>query len=158
MNLTDLSLGWKVYVLTWAWLGILGGVGSESGLAAMVVWAVGVSAGWLLAPIVRHHGWKPAVQYLAAAALIFVVIPVRVITFVAQERQNTSIPTPKKALQALSLLLCLDDAEQRFQSYLARSYERKDTPQQYMQALQKRDSEKAECGANHSTLEPATPP
>jgi len=153
MNLSELSLGWKVYVLTWAWLGILVGLASESGLAAIVVWAAGATAGWLLLPTVRHRGWKPALHYLAAAAVVFVVIPIGVVTFIGRESQKA--PTPqRKAVQVLSLVLCLEDAEQRFQSYLALSYERKDTPQQYMQALRKRDDEKAECRAIFPKLEP----
>ena len=74
MNLSDVPKGWKVYVLTWTWLGIAAGLASGAPLQdAFIIWAVGASAGWLLASTVRHKGWTVAVGYFAAAVISIVV-------------------------------------------------------------------------------------
>src|SRR5438874_13664657 len=68
-SVTDVPFGWRIYILTWFWLGILAGVaGPNSGARerAILVWAAGATAGWLLAETVRRSGWMLAVRFLAA--------------------------------------------------------------------------------------------
>jgi hypothetical protein len=54
------ALSWKVYTLGWAWLGIIAGVLNTSLTATVVVWAIGASAAWLLAPTIQRAGWGRA--------------------------------------------------------------------------------------------------
>lgn len=76
--MADMPRGWKIYVLTWAWIGILVGVVNESTLAAFIVWAIGASAGWLIAQSVRDFGWQHAgsraVPYVVAPVLLLLVL------------------------------------------------------------------------------------
>jgi hypothetical protein len=66
VNLSEWPFGWKVYALTWVWLGIIVGFADGSFVEAAVVWAFGASAAWLLASTVTEKGWPVAVRYLAA--------------------------------------------------------------------------------------------
>jgi hypothetical protein len=56
----EVSRGWKVFVLAWAWIGIALGLTSESALVTFIVWSVGASVGWLIAAPVRDFGWTHA--------------------------------------------------------------------------------------------------
>ena len=68
-----MSLGWKLYILAWAWIGIIVGVSNESAMSAVIVWAVGASVGWLLAPVIHWKGWRRIVMVTFAAAGILIV-------------------------------------------------------------------------------------
>jgi DnaJ-like protein len=57
-SVASVSLGWKLYILSCAWVGIVVGVSNESLIATIILWAVGASVAWLLAPAIRHEGWR----------------------------------------------------------------------------------------------------
>lgn len=69
LSIGNVTLGWKVYVLVWGWLGIIVGLNTSSIALAALVWAVGASAAWILAPVVLRSGWSVVVRYLAASFL-----------------------------------------------------------------------------------------
>ena len=84
LSLADVPRGWKVYVLAWLWLGILVGGLSESAAAAAITWAVGASAGWLLAPTIAQRGWR-ALAPFALGATLFVGVLFAVATLASQD-------------------------------------------------------------------------
>lgn len=70
-----MTVGWKVYVLAWTWLGILSVtlMGAPFVVAA-VIWAAGASIAWMLGPVVSRGGWSKALGYLLSAASVVVLI------------------------------------------------------------------------------------
>lgn len=77
-TITAAPLGWKIYILAWGWLGVLVGVLDENVTSALLVWAVGASAGWLLIPLIGRAGWGPVVWavigVIGACAAVLVLI------------------------------------------------------------------------------------
>lgn len=93
MNFSDVPKGWKVYVLTWTWLGIAVLASGSAFSVAFIIWAVGASAGWLLAPTIRTKGWLVAVRYLAASAVMLVALLMGVLAFGATRNREIALGT-----------------------------------------------------------------
>jgi hypothetical protein len=74
-----MSLGWKLYILAWAWFGVIGGLSSDRNgpVVAFTIWLFGGSVAWLLASVLRWRGWrrfaKVMVCFLGLAAAILVL-------------------------------------------------------------------------------------
>jgi hypothetical protein len=82
-----ISIGWKIYALTFASFGIWVGFNAPSDrlVAVLILWAFGASAAWFLAPVVSQRGWSVAVRYLAASlvaigSLAMFIVGVRGVT------------------------------------------------------------------------------
>lgn len=78
LSFGDSTLGWKTYTLTWAWTGLLLWLTPGLGVKpAVVAWAFGASAGWILAPFVQRQGWFiPAFRLgaIVAALIAFLLL------------------------------------------------------------------------------------
>lgn len=105
LSLADVSKGWKVYVLIWGWLGVLLGLVSESAVVALVMWAIGASAGWVLAPRVHDFGWRDAGARVAryiVAPLVACAVPLLLIAGMNGPTNNRSLLLGGATLAAIS--------------------------------------------------------
>jgi hypothetical protein len=67
--LSDVPVGWRVYISIWTLLGLFF-LNAESVTVALTVCMVGAVGGWLLAPFVSRQGWPVVCRYLVASALM----------------------------------------------------------------------------------------
>lgn len=81
MNIADISLGWKVYTIAWVWLGLTAWFIDSLG-AAIAVWFLGASAGWLLVSTVRDRGWAVVSRYAGygLSGAVAIVVAAKVLT------------------------------------------------------------------------------
>jgi hypothetical protein len=78
------AFGWKIYILGFAWLGVVVGVISDSLTAALIFWMIGASAAWLLAPIVHRSGW-PRIVAVTAVSITALYAIVQLLTTTSKD-------------------------------------------------------------------------
>jgi hypothetical protein len=87
----QMSLSWKLYILAWAWFGVILGLTSERNgtVVAFTIWLFGGSAAWLLTSVVRRirTGWKRIAKIMIGCVVAFGAM-----IFVLALREHSDIP------------------------------------------------------------------
>lgn len=106
MNVNDVPRGWKIYVLTWAWLGIVVGLFGASLGGVAAIWAVGASVGWLMVGTVREKGWLVPLRYFGMAVLAIVTVAAGIggLAFVTGRSEGVSLSDDEIRLTVLTLV------------------------------------------------------
>jgi hypothetical protein len=103
-QLRDVPLPWRVYVLSWAWLGIGLGLWSKSVVIMAVVWAVGATVGWLL-PDLGAQRSSPRQALAAKRRDELALARAAGLPAVAPGFQLTSLPTTNSMKATVKLVI-----------------------------------------------------